>query len=183
MRTKYAPYPNVRANNKLFELGIPALQYNYLGFVIWGYPTMVCSQGTLPSRNGGKLGVYTPILANPMKPPCVALESIPKTLGYRAAPEADLRKSQEDAPAVFLVWWGLKPSTEQGCFVAFMTGWWEMVDINFWHFPMKILGFCHHPNWRTHIFQRGGPGPPTRWFMTVDGVHEGLQWLMGFDYL
>ena len=21
---------------------------------------------------------------------------------------------------------------------------------------------CHHPNWRTHIFQRGGPGPPTR---------------------
>ena len=21
---------------------------------------------------------------------------------------------------------------------------------------------CHHPNWRTHIVQRGGPGPPTR---------------------
>ena len=21
----------------------------------------------------------------------------------------------------------------------------------------------HHPNWRTHIFQRGGPGPPTRY--------------------
>ena len=23
-------------------------------------------------------------------------------------------------------------------------------------FPL-ILGCCHHPNWRTHIFQRGGP--------------------------
>ena len=22
----------------------------------------------------------------------------------------------------------------------------------------------HHPNWRTHIFQRGGPGPPTRFW-------------------
>ena len=27
-------------------------------------------------------------------------------------------------------------------------------------FPF-ILGCCHHPNWRTHIFQRGGPGSPT----------------------
>ena len=25
------------------------------------------------------------------------------------------------------------------------------------YFPMKILGLCHHPNWRSHIFQRGGP--------------------------
>ena len=23
----------------------------------------------------------------------------------------------------------------------------------------------NHPNWRTHIFQRGGPGPPTRWVL------------------
>ena len=28
-------------------------------------------------------------------------------------------------------------------------------------FPF-ILGIANHPNWRTHIFQRGGPGPPTR---------------------
>ena len=24
---------------------------------------------------------------------------------------------------------------------------------------------CHHPNWRTPIFQRGGPGPPTSWWI------------------
>ena len=30
-----------------------------------------------------------------------------------------------------------------------------LVAINF-IFPL-ILGCCHHPNWRTHIFQRGGP--------------------------
>ena len=26
----------------------------------------------------------------------------------------------------------------------------------------------HHPNWRTHIFQRGGPGPPTSWCSTIE---------------
>ena len=26
-----------------------------------------------------------------------------------------------------------------------------------WHFPRNDLGCCHHPNWRSHIFQRGGP--------------------------
>ena len=30
-----------------------------------------------------------------------------------------------------------------------------LVAINF-IFP-EILGLCHHPNWRTHMFQRGGP--------------------------
>ena len=30
-----------------------------------------------------------------------------------------------------------------------------LVAINVF-FP-EILGCCHHPNWRTHIFQRGGP--------------------------
>ena len=33
-------------------------------------------------------------------------------------------------------------------------------------FPIQ-LGFCHHPNWRTHIFQRGGPGPPTRYVVVM----------------
>ena len=32
--------------------------------------------------------------------------------------------------------------------------WTCLVAINF-IFPL-ILGFCHHPNWRSHIFQRGG---------------------------
>ena len=27
-------------------------------------------------------------------------------------------------------------------------------------FPI-LIGNVNHPNWRTHIFQRGGPGPPT----------------------
>ena len=30
-------------------------------------------------------------------------------------------------------------------------------------FYFPIYWECHHPNWLTHIFQRGGPGPPTRW--------------------
>ena len=37
------------------------------------------------------------------------------------------------------------------------SGWWFGCHFLFSH----ILGCCHHPNWRTHIFQRGGPGPPT----------------------
>ena len=36
-----------------------------------------------------------------------------------------------------------------------------LVDINF-IFP-EMLGFEHHPNWRTHIFFRGVAQPPTRW--------------------
>ena len=36
-----------------------------------------------------------------------------------------------------------------------ITGWWWMVAI-FGIFP-GILGCCPHPNWLTHIFQRGGP--------------------------
>ena len=43
--------------------------------------------------------------------------------------------------------------------VKIWTGCWWMVAI-FFVFP-EILGLCHHPNWRSHIFQRGGPGPPT----------------------
>ena len=32
---------------------------------------------------------------------------------------------------------------------------WLVVWLPFLIFPL-ILGLCHHPNWRTHIFQRGG---------------------------
>ena len=35
----------------------------------------------------------------------------------------------------------------------YVTGWWWLVAINF-IFP-EILGMSNHPNWRTHIFQRG----------------------------
>ena len=38
----------------------------------------------------------------------------------------------------------------------------------FFMFP-EILGFDYHPNWRSHIFQRGGEKPPTsrvyRWYI------------------
>ena len=33
---------------------------------------------------------------------------------------------------------------------------WLVFWLPFFIFP-EILGLCHHPNWRTHIFQRGGP--------------------------
>ena len=36
-----------------------------------------------------------------------------------------------------------------------LTGWWELVAINL-AFSQKYWE-CHHPNWRSHIFQRGGP--------------------------
>ena len=39
-----------------------------------------------------------------------------------------------------------------------------LVAMNF-IFPL-ILGFDYHPNWRSHIFQRGGDKPPTRWNRT-----------------
>ena len=42
-----------------------------------------------------------------------------------------------------------------------------LVAINFM-FPL-ILGCDDHPNWRTHIFQRGGEKPPTR------NVHQSLD--------
>ena len=35
------------------------------------------------------------------------------------------------------------------------SGWWWMVAMNL-AFSQKYWE-CHHPNWRTHIFQRGGP--------------------------
>ena len=51
----------------------------------------------------------------------------------------------------FLVW----------CAVECSTGWWFGCH-QFEIFPL-ILGCIHHPNWRSHIFQRRGPGPPTSW--------------------
>ena len=50
------------------------------------------------------------------------------------------------------VWWALD---------MFLVG--GLVAI-FGIFPW-ILGVDYHPNWRTYIFQRGGPGPPTRYFL------------------
>ena len=37
------------------------------------------------------------------------------------------------------------------------TGWW--FGCHQFYFP--IYWESHHPDWRTHIFQRSGPGPPT----------------------
>ena len=46
-----------------------------------------------------------------------------------------------------------------------------LVAINF-IFP-EILGFCHHPNWRTVIYfsGRGGPGPPSSQCLTIQMQH------------
>ena len=35
--------------------------------------------------------------------------------------------------------------------------WWVVTGRHVWIIFPEILGLCHHPNWRTHIFQRGGP--------------------------
>ena len=45
-----------------------------------------------------------------------------------------------------------------GIYVRFPSGWWFGCHFLFSHI---ILGLSHHPNWRSPIFQRGGPGPPT----------------------
>ena len=63
-----------------------------------------------------------------------------------------------------------------------------LVAINFL-FPQK-LGMSNHPNWRTHIFQRGGQKPPTShdfflWFsLVVRWFSDGNQWkpLPWFSY-
>ena len=45
-------------------------------------------------------------------------------------------------------------------------------------FYFPIYWECHHPNWRTHIFQRGGPGPPTSCSCPISYmIHERIQWL------
>ena len=40
-------------------------------------------------------------------------------------------------------------------YTVYISGWWFGCH-EFGIFPL-ILGCSHHPNWRTHIFQRGGP--------------------------
>ena len=52
------------------------------------------------------------------------------------------------------------------------TGWWFGCHFLFSH----ILGFGYHPNWRTHIFQRGGPGPPTSMEMANTWQIYGSWW-------
>ena len=60
------------------------------------------------------------------------------------------------------------------------TGWWFGCHF-FWHFPINF-GNNHHPNWRTHIFQRGGPGPPTRWRRMAPPKNDELdRWTSGHD--
>ena len=44
--------------------------------------------------------------------------------------------------------------------------WLVVTGCHFWLISQKYWEF-HHPNWRSHIFQRGGPGPPTRLFMHI----------------
>ena len=45
------------------------------------------------------------------------------------------------------------------------TGWWFGCH-DFGIFP-EILGFCHHPNWRTHIFQVGVVEKPPTSYVNV----------------
>ena len=40
-----------------------------------------------------------------------------------------------------------------------LSGWWCGTSILLSH----KLGCCHHPNWRSHIFQRGGPTTNQLW--------------------
>ena len=55
----------------------------------------------------------------------------------------------------------------------------SLVAINF-IFPL-ILGCCHHPNWRTHIIQRGGPGPPTsNGCVSFQDILLPMGWCWGF---
>ena len=54
------------------------------------------------------------------------------------------------------------------------------------YFPMNI-GCCHHPNWRTHIFQRGGytttnqiqPEDIRMFFEDVNGKHRWFRMVIG----
>ena len=40
---------------------------------------------------------------------------------------------------------------------GFIAGWWELGLPWIWHFPRNIGLLINHPNWRSHIFHRGGP--------------------------
>ena len=70
------------------------------------------------------------------------------------------------ANVILLVW---SPENHQNPLVDHKSTWnsdfdWLVVWCGLEHFLLShILGFDYHPNWRTHIFQRGGPGPPTSW--------------------
>ena len=45
----------------------------------------------------------------------------------------------------------------RGIFIFWLVVWLPWIS----HFPIFILGISSSLNWRSHIFQRGGPGPPT----------------------
>ena len=42
-------------------------------------------------------------------------------------------------------------------------------------FYFSIYWECHHPNWRSHIFQRGRAQPPTRWYLRVTQPFDHLR--------
>ena len=61
-----------------------------------------------------------------------------------------------------------------------------------WHFPMKILGCIHHPNWRTHIFSEGWPNhQPEKhqnkiWIQLsreLDGDGDGERTIHGWSWI
>ena len=54
------------------------------------------------------------------------------------------------------------------CFAAWpsvISAWWELVAMNF--IVPLILGMSKNPNWRSRMFQRGGPGPPTSVYIYI----------------
>ena len=67
------------------------------------------------------------------------------------------------AAGVFLLWWSF--NGDLMVMVLTKTGWW--FACHFWHFPRKILGMNHHPNWRSPSFFRGvakNHQPEKYWF-------------------
>ena len=53
----------------------------------------------------------------------------------------------------------LKMAIDIGLWDTYLVG--GLVAI--FYVPINIKGLCHHPNWRTHIFQRGGPTTNQLW--------------------
>ena len=65
----------------------------------------------------------------------------------------------------FLEWWWVLSSGEMPCETC---GWLMLVGglVAFFIFP--YIWEFHHPNWLTHIFQRGGPTTNYRWNVVIE---------------
>jgi hypothetical protein len=61
--------------------------------------------------------------------------------------------------------------------VILYTAWWWLEPWNFMTFPSYWE--CHHPNWRSHIFQRGRAQPPTSeaWWRTAEFLVNQPCWI------